>query len=47
MLYSLLWSQCQYNNPAYHIYEKDDIHTNTTFHLIDRHNYFFNLTVAT
>ena len=44
--YSLPWSQCQYNNnPAYHIYEMDGIHTNITFHLIDHHNYFFNLIV--
>ena len=36
----------QDNNPAYRIYEMDGIHTNTTFQLVDHHNYFFNLTVA-
>ena len=35
-----------YRNPAYRIYEMDGIHSNTTFQLIDHHNYFLNLTTA-
>ena len=33
-------------NPAYRIYEMDGLHNNTTFQLIDHHNYFLNLTTA-
>ena len=33
-------------NPAYRIYEMDGVHNNTTFQLIDHHNYFLNLTTA-
>ena len=35
-----------HRNPAYRIYEMDGVHNNTTFQLIDHHNYFLNLTTA-